>query len=194
MNFFSMALLALSSVAAHAQTVTYQLDPAQSWVQFELLHFGTSTVRGRLGPARGDITLQRDASGAWTAGRAQVLLDAASIDTGVKVFDARIHEADLLDAPGHPDIGLVAERFVFTADGRGVRELRGELTLRGRSLGLTLRALRFACRHDALRQAEVCGGDFEGEMLRSEVGATFGLPFIADRVRLLVQVEALRRD
>ena len=51
-------------------------------------------------------------------------------------------------------------------------------------------ARRFACRSD--EGTEVCGGDFEGELLRSDFGATFGLPFVADRVRLLVQVEGRR--
>ena len=36
------------------------------------------------------------------------------------------------------------------------------------------------------------GGDFEGEVLRSEHGASFGLPLIGNRVRLLVQVEGRR--
>jgi polyisoprenoid-binding protein YceI len=40
----------------------------------------------------------------------------------------------------------------------------------------------------------VCGGDFEGELLRSDFGATFGLPLIANRVRLQVQVEGRRPD
>jgi len=35
---------------------------------------------------------------------------------------------------------------------------------------------------------------FEGELRRSDFGATFGLPFVADRVRLRVQVEGLRRE
>ena len=38
-----------------------------------------------------------------------------------------------------------------------------------------------------------CGGDFEGEILRSEFGAAFGRPLIGDRVRLVVQAEGRRR-
>ena len=37
-----------------------------------------------------------------------------------------------------------------------------------------------------------CGGDFEAELRRSDFGMSFGLPLVADRVRLLVQVEAIR--
>jgi hypothetical protein len=43
-----------------------------------------------------------------------------------------------------------------------------------------------------MRGQEVCGGDFEAEISRSAFGVTHSLPFVADRVRLLVQVEAVR--
>ena len=32
--------------------VTYQLDPDHTFATFEVLHFGTSTLRGRIGPMR----------------------------------------------------------------------------------------------------------------------------------------------
>ena len=35
------------------------------------------------------------------------------------------------------------------------------------------------------------GGDVEGELVRSTFGITHSLPFVADKVRLLVQVEAI---
>jgi polyisoprenoid-binding protein YceI len=39
---------------------------------------------------------------------------------------------------------------------------------------------------------EVCGGDFEAELLRSDFGSTFGLPFVGNKVRLLISVEGIR--
>ena len=77
-----------------------------------------------------------------------------------------------------------------TEDGK-VAEVRGEFTWRGTSMPLSLFALRFGCRNDA--RGEVCGGDFEGEFLRGEFGATFGLPLVSNRVGLRVQVEAVRQ-
>ena len=70
--------------------------------------------------------------------------------------------------------------------------MRGEFTLRGVSRPLSLYAKRFACRTDAELQREVCGGDFEAELLRSDYGSTFGIPFVGDRVRLLISVEGIR--
>ena len=92
---------------------------------------------------------------------------------------------------GHPEAFFVASRFRF--DHGMLAEVRGEFTLRGVSQPLSLQALRFACRTDVDRGVERCGGDFESHLLRSEFGATFGLPLVADRVRLLIQVEATRQ-
>jgi polyisoprenoid-binding protein YceI len=85
----------------------------------------------------------------------------------------------------------VAERFVF--DGDTVRELRGELTVRGASQPFTLKAVHYGCYRHPMLQREVCGGDFEGELLRSDFGASFGVAFVSDRVKLKVQVEGLRQ-
>jgi polyisoprenoid-binding protein YceI len=168
----------------------YELDPDRSWVQFEVLHFNTSTTRGRFGPIRGEVTIDP------AAGRGEVGLriPTASVDTGLRVFDARLRADDLLDSTGWPEAFFVARQFRF--DGERVAEVRGEFTLRGIGRPLSLVAVRYACREqpgpDGAPQ-RVCGGDFEGELLRSEFGASFGVPLIGDRVRLRVQVEGVRR-
>ncbi len=170
---FPALLLAVTAASAAAQPASYALDPAHSFVHFEVLHFGTSTSRG------GVVTLDR------SAGRGEVSLriPTAGVDTGLPVFNARLREADLLASAAFPDAYFVATRFRFEGD--RLAEVRGEFTLRGVSQPLSLFARRFACRSG--EGTEVCGGDFEGELLRSDFGATFGLPFVADRVRLVVK-------
>ena len=183
-------ILAAALVAAGpaaAQGAVYLLDPAHTFVHFEVLHFGTSTIRGRLGPAEGFVELDRGAR----RGRVQVRVPMASVDTGVPVFDARLKRDDLLAAASHPDAFFIGADFRF--DGDRLDAVGGVLTLRGVDRTVTLRALRFACRDDERRRTEVCGGDFEGFVDRSAFGADFGVPFVADRVRLVVQVEGVRR-
>ena len=177
------ALVAASGAAA--QPASYTLDPAHSFVHFEVLHFDTSTLRGRFGPLAGSVTLDRAAG----QGEVGLRIPLATVNTGVPFLDTRLRGAEFLDVVAQPDAFFVATRFRFEAGQPA--ELRGEFTLRGIGQALSLRALRFACRTEEQR-AEVCGGDFEGELLRSDFGITFGLPFIADRVRLQVQVEGRR--
>ena len=181
--------LHLAPQEAAAQPVAYALVPEQSFVTFEVLHFGTSTIRGRFGPLQGEVLLDRRAG----TGEVSLRLATADVNTGVGVFNARLRQADLLSAEAFPEAYFVARNVRFAGD--AVAEVRGEFTWRGVSQPLLLRAQRFGCRTDRQRDPpeEICGGDFEGELLRSDFGATFGLPFVADRVRLVVQVEGRRR-
>jgi len=175
--------------AARAEPVVYRFDPTHTFVNFELLHFGTSTIHGRFGPLNGVVTLDRAAR----KGRVQVEIDTSQVSTGVAVLDARLKEGDMLSVQSHPRAYLVAEAVDFDEAGR-VKALRGEFTLRGVSLPMTLTALRFNCYTSPLIRREVCGGDFEGRFNRSAAGITHSLPFVADTVRLLVQVEGIRDD
>jgi polyisoprenoid-binding protein YceI len=178
-------LLTMLAGPACGQAASYVLDPGRSFVHFEFVHFATSTSHGRFGPLSGVVMIDP------AAGRGEVALRVATagVDTGLPVFNARLREADLLASGEYPEAFFVARDFRF--DGARVAEVRGEFTLRGVSQPLSLRARRFECRPDD--GTEVCGGDFEGEILRSDFGATFGLPLVGNRVRLLVQVEGRRR-
>jgi polyisoprenoid-binding protein YceI len=175
------------ATATQAEPVRYRFDPTHTFAHFELSHFGTSTIRGRLGPLNGEVELDRTAR----RGRVQVEIDTSLASTGVSVLDARMRDADMLAVQLYPKAYLVAERVEFDDAGR-VKSLRGEFTLRGVSQPLTLTALRFNCYTSPLIRREVCGGDFEGQFNRSAVGINHSLPFVADTVRLLVQVEAIR--
>lgn len=182
--------LALAGVfgpgSAAAQAQVFDLDPTQSWVQFEVRHFDTSTLRGRFGPLRGEVEIDLVAR----RGKLGVTIEMASLDTGFKPLDSRLKEADLLDVVAQPRAYFVAERFRF--DGDRLAEVRGEFTLRGVGVPLSLHAQRFGC-VGAPGPGRRCGGDFVGELRRSEFGATFGLPFVADRVQLRLQVEGVAR-
>jgi polyisoprenoid-binding protein YceI len=153
-------------------------------------HFGTSISRGRWDRTSGRITLDRAAG----QGRVEITIEMASISTGVPAFDEVLRGAEVFDVAAHPRATFVGERFVFERE--RLREVSGTLTLRGRAQPLTLLAQRFNCYSSPLFRREVCGGDFEARVRRSDwgVGAgPAGSPPVSDEVRLLVQVEAIRQ-
>lgn len=181
-----VAFAMLAFICASAQGAQYTLDPDHSFVTFEVLHFGTSTIRGRFGPLTGQVTMDTSAG----TGELGMTIDTAAVDTGLNVFNARLRQPDLLSAEAFPKAWFVAKRFTY-ADGK-LAEVRGEFTFRGVSRPLSLTAVRFACRDDAHWQREVCGGDFEAELIREDFGMKYGLPLIGGKVRLKVQVEGVR--
>jgi polyisoprenoid-binding protein YceI len=169
-----------------AGPVTYQLDPDHTFVTFEVKHFATSTLRARIGPMTGSVQVDRTAR----TGDLRLRIPVGTVSSGLGVLDARLKQPDLLATAEYPEAYFIATRFRFDAAG-GVKEVRGEFILRGVSEPLSLFARSFACRYDRQLERDVCGGDFEGDLKRSRFGATYGEPFVADDVHLVVQVEAV---
>ena len=122
----------------------------------------------------------------------QVVIDTAAVSTGLAVLDARMRQGDLLATTAHPQACIVAERLDFAADG-GVAAVTGEFTLRGQGRPLRLVAQRFRCYLNPLLRREVCDGDFDADLQRSDFGMSFGQPFVTDTVRLKIAVQAIRQ-
>lgn len=187
-----IALAALASVATgfvHAESATYAIDPTHTFVTFEIGHFGTSTNRGRIDRKEGSVTLDRAAK----TGKVTLSLDPASINSGTAAFDKHLQSADLFDVAKYPKIEFVGDQFSF--DGDKVSAVSGNLTLLGKPLPVTLKANRFNCyASPMLNKREVCGGDFEATIQRSQWGLNYGLQYgFPDNVRLVVQVEAIKQ-
>lgn len=185
-----LALSALTLCAAGvaaAEPSTYVVEPNHTFVTFEAKHFGTSTVRGRFDKKDGSVTIDPAAR----SGRAEITIDMASIDSGIEKFDGHLKSADFFDVAKYPTAKFVGEKFAF--DGSKVTEVTGTLTLHGSTQPVTLKATNYNCYQNPMLKKEVCGGDFETTIKRSEFGMTYGLPFIPDSIRLLVQIEAVKQ-
>ncbi|HWH73170.1 MAG TPA: YceI family protein [Methylibium sp.] len=181
------ATLALAAAAAQAAPVTYAIDPGHTFVTFEVLHFGTSTNRGRFDKKQGSVTLDRAAK----SGKVDITIETGSVSTGVGPFDSHLKGADFFDVEMYPSARFVGEQLRFEGD--KLVEVAGTLTLLDKSQPVLLKASNFNCYINPRLQREVCGGDFETTIQRSRWGMSYGLPGIPDNVRLLIQVEGVRQ-
>ncbi len=174
--------------AVQAQAASYAIDPAHTYVTFEIGHFGTSTNRGRFDKKEGSVQLDRAAK----TGKVEIVVDTASINTGFAAFNTHLQSADLFDAAKHPSMKFVADKFTFSGD--KVTEVSGTLTLLGKTNPLTLKANNFNCYDNPMVKREVCGGDFEGTLDRTQYGMNYGIDWgFPKTVRLVVQVEAVKQ-
>lgn len=177
------ALLALA-LAPGVHAAEYVVDPDHTYVHFEVLHHGTSTVRGRFDAIDGTIHFNPQAR----TGAITMQIDMASINTGSKGFDHHLKGADFFNAAQYPQSRYESTELMF--DGEKVKAVQGELTLLGQTHPVTLDAIRFNCYHNPRIDRETCGGDFETVLERENWGMAFGLPGIPNQVRLVIEVEA----
>ena len=186
--FAAAALAVLTTGAAQAQSATYALDPSHTYVTFEIDHFGTSTNRGRFDKKEGSVQFDR----AGKSGKVEVTIDVGSINTGFAAFNGHLKSAEILDAEKFPTAKFVSDKFVFNGD--KVSEVQGQFTLKGKTLPVTLKASKFNCYMNPMVKREVCGGDFEATIKRSQWGADYGINYgFSDDMRLVVQVEAVKQ-
>lgn len=186
----TLSLLALASVAivAHAESASYTIDPTHTFVTFEITHFGTSTTRGRFDRKEGTVQIDRAAK----TGKAELTFDMSSISTGVPQLDRHLSSKDFFNVAEQPNAKFVGDKFIF--DGDKLSAVAGHLTLMSKTRPVTLKATRFNCYVNPMLKREVCGGDFEATIQRSEWGISYGLPApVSDEVRLLIQVEAIKQ-
>lgn len=179
-------LLSCHAPTAWAQAHPYLLDPGHTRVHWEVTHFGTSTSRGRFDDLSGSLELDAAAG----TGEVSIAVRTASVNTGVPPLDA-VMRRSYLASDAHPVAYFVARQWRWQRE--APLDVRGEFTLRGVSLPLSLHAPRLHCYVHPQLQREVCGADLTATLRRSDYGMTDGLPFIGDTVRLVIQVEAIRQ-
>jgi polyisoprenoid-binding protein YceI len=129
-------LLGLLAGAAAAQELVFQIDPAQSKVEFTLgdvMH----TVHGtfRLKPS----TIQFDPKTGAATGT--FIVDATSGDSGSEGRDRKMHK-DVLESAKYPEIRFAVRQFqgMMPASGTAQVQLAGVMTLHGGDHPMTVSA------------------------------------------------------
>lgn len=111
-------LLATLAVSAAAQNATFQLDPAQTAVNFTLgdvLH----TVRGTFRLKRGSLQFE-PATGKISG---EIVVDARSGDSGSGMRDRKMHK-EILESETYPDISFRPDRIEGTVAKQGKSSVR----------------------------------------------------------------------
>jgi polyisoprenoid-binding protein YceI len=181
------ALAALSiALPALAEPETFSVDPRHTFPSYEVSHLGFSMQRGRFNKAGGKITLDEAAKKC----SADIVIDAASVSTGVDKLDEHLKSEDFFNVAKSPNITFKATECAF--DGAKVKSAKGELTMNGITRPVVLTANVFNCGPHPMTKKRQCGADFETTVKRSDFGMKYALPALGDDVKLRIGVEALK--
>ncbi len=188
-TLFALAAATLLAGAAQAAPSAYTIDPTHTFASFEIDHFGASTNRVRFDKKTGSVQFDK----AGKTGKVEIELDMTAMNSGTPAFDKHLQSADLFDAAQFPTAKFVSDKFVF--DGDKLKEVTGQLTLKGKTAPMTIKANKFACyENPMLQKREVCGGDFEATIDRTQWGVDYGIPYgFPKEVRLVMTIEAVKQ-
>ena len=111
---------------------TWTIDSVHSFVTFTVAHFTIAFARGLASGPEGAITIAEDP----LASAVRASIDAATITTGNKMRDEKIHGPDVLDVAQYPTIDFSSHALREQSPGRYAVD--GDLTMHGVTQPVTL--------------------------------------------------------
>src|SRR5580704_12598984 len=105
---------------------TYKIDPAHSSASFSVRHLMITNVKGSFSSVNGSVTFDPDDPAAASA---DVVIDAATINTNEPQRDAHLKSGDFLDVAVFPSITFKGTKL--ERSGGDEWNLTGDLTIHG---------------------------------------------------------------
>jgi len=180
-------LAAAFTGSAYAEPVTYTIESNHTYPSFEAPHMGVSWWRGKFNKTSGSVVLDKAAK----TGSVDIRIDASSIDFGHDKMNEHAMGDDFFNVAKYPEITYTG---TLSFDGDTPSGVDGELTLLGVTKPVKLEITEFNCIMHPMFRKEDCGGDAYGEFNRADFGMSKYADGDAGKVRLRIQVEALKAD
>jgi polyisoprenoid-binding protein YceI len=173
--------------AAHAQTSTWQLDPAHSDAQFSVRHLGISNVQGEFTKMSGTVQLdEKDISKSSVTAS----IDVTSIDTRVTKRDDDLKGDKFFDVAKFPAMTFQSTKIWKTGD--GTAKMTGNLTLHGVTKEVTFDVTGPSA------AIQIMGGTRRGasataKIDRKDFGVSADSGFVGDDVAITLDIEMVKQ-
>lgn len=179
-------LLAMGfATGAQAQEQSYTIDPEHTFPLYAIEHFGVSLQHGRFNETRGKIVLNPAAR----SGAVEVVINAASVDSGLPALDRRLRGDGFFKVDAFPQIVYRSTAVRFDNDQPVA--IDGELTMLGVTRPLRLEVTRFRCTTHPLAGGKRCGAMARGIVRRADYAlSSYRAPLLGEEVELSIAVEA----
>lgn len=182
-------ILMVMPVAGFSAPEKFTIDPSHTYPYFSISHLGFSTLQGRFNETSGKLTIDT----VNKTGSIDIVINAASVDTGHTKRDDHLRSPDFLNATEFPEIVYQSSKVVINDDNSALAE--GTLTIMGTAKPVTLNVSKMHCDihpMDPKKKKYVCGFDATTTIKRSDFGLIYALPAVGDEMVLSFGVEAIR--
>ena len=180
-----LAAFALSTGAAFAEPVKYNLDSSHSQILFSYNHLGFSTTYGMFSGFAGEIMFDADNPAASSV---SVSMPVKSMFTGWEQRDGHFMSPDFFDATDDEMVSFVSTGIEVTGEGTAV--ITGDLTLNGVTKSVALDTKLNQAGDNPMANKPWLGFDATTTLLRSDYGLGAFAPAVSDEVAVMISVEA----
>lgn len=182
--------LLMAMTSGMTMAANYKIDALHTNARFEVDHFATSSNIG--GFFNLDGVIEYDAKA--RTGAVDLTIPVKTLDSGRTMFNEHLLSKAFFNEAEFPTMRFVSNQWDFDQQGKP-QQLRGQLTLLGQTYPVVLKATKFNCYQSPMAKTEVCGGDFETVIDRTQWGMNeYVKEMPASRyVKLHIQVEAAKQ-
>lgn len=182
-----LSALIFSATPAFAESQTYTLDPVHTQITFAIGHMGYSYSIGKFTNFSGQFIYDRENPAA--GGSVSVSIATNSIDMGNEAWNKHLMSADFFNSEQFPVIKFVANQVELDKDDKDEALLLGELQMLDVIKPVKLEVEYNKCAPNPMSGIMTCGFSAETTIKRSDWGMVYGLPNIADEVKIRIEVE-----
>ena len=182
----TLTALVAFAAAAQAAPETFVIDNSQTSSQFSYRALGLANQTHRFEKISGRVVFDAAAR----TGSADVMIDAASVNTGNALLNEHIQAADFFDTANHPAIIFKSTRMTLDGD---QSSMSGNLTIKGVTRPVTLAITHFHCMPHPMLKVQACGANATTQVKRSEFNMGKNVPYVSDEVTLTLAIEAVRQ-
>jgi polyisoprenoid-binding protein YceI len=184
---FKLALALALGMAGTAVAEPLKVDPAHSFIVFQIKRFDVSNVYGTIAAPTGTVDIN-EADPAKSS--VQVTAKAENINTGVRGRDDHLKRPDFFDARQFPDLTFKSTSTKKTAD--NVYEIVGDLSFHGVTKPITVQFKKIGAGNTNAMYGYRAGYEATFTIKRSDWGMTTLADAIGDEVKLTVALECSR--
>ncbi len=190
------AILFLSqSPTLYAAEETYKFDPNHTEVVFSYRHLGMSRSYVQFNKIGGEVKMDKSAP---EKSSVNVTIDAASVNTGLDVFDQHLKDKNFFDVAKYPDITFKSTKVEKT--GSKTYKIMGNLTIKGKTRPVTLdmthivdQAHPLGAFNPKYKDVYVAAFSAKTTIKRSEFGMGQYAPATSDEVEIIIETEMFRQ-
>ncbi len=179
----------LQAAPASVPAGDYALDKAHASILFKIDHLGFSTYVGRF--ERFEASLAGDPASPESA-TVTAIVDMTSLNLANPEFAAELMGPDWLDAGTFPQATF--KTYGLKIVGENEADISGDLTLKGKTQAVIIRARLNGSAFDRLRGADVVGFSATLPISRAAFGVDRYAGLISDDVLIEIEAEFVRQS